>query len=241
MVEHEHPDAGRPTAARSAPRRSTRRSASRGRTASTRPAMTQSRKVRSTQRTTGSPGDRARSAPCCRAACAGTATPRARAAGRAARRRRRGRGRRAGECGSPSRSENAWCLRWSATHAVTGPSIAAEPSAANTPRSHGVVLNDRCVNRRWKPTVTPHGAQQVADAEDHEVAPVQELVPDLPRRHAERDDRQDRDRPGQEAVQALVADGLDVLRPRAVVQPRRPRRAPAHARSSPCQSRFPRP
>src|SRR3954468_20657933 len=38
---------------------------------------------------------------------------------------------------------------------MTGPSIAAEPSAARTARTALPVLNERCVNRRWKPTVTP--------------------------------------------------------------------------------------
>src|SRR5215211_2113233 len=60
-----------------------------------------------------------------------------------------------GECGSPSWSENAWCLRWSATHEMTGPSIAADPSAPNVARSHGLVWKLRCVSSRWKPTVTP--------------------------------------------------------------------------------------
>src|SRR4051795_2648940 len=60
-----------------------------------------------------------------------------------------------GECGSPSMSENAWCLRWSATHEITGPSIAAEPRIASVARTALPVLNARCVNSRWKPTVTP--------------------------------------------------------------------------------------
>src|SRR3954452_22519599 len=60
-----------------------------------------------------------------------------------------------GECGSPSWSENAWCLRWSATHEITGPSIAAEPRIASVARTALPVLNARCVKRRWKPTVMP--------------------------------------------------------------------------------------
>ena len=59
---------------------------------------------------------------------------------RAARRGSRRRGRRAGECGSPSWSEKAWCLRWSATHEMTGPSIATEPRRRTSPRTHGFVL-----------------------------------------------------------------------------------------------------
>ena len=57
--------------------------------------------------------------------------------------------------GSPSLSEKAWCLRWSATHAVTGPSIAIEPMIARPPWTQGLALNARCVRWRWKPTVTP--------------------------------------------------------------------------------------
>ncbi len=40
-----------------------------------------------------------------------------------------------GLCGSPSLSEKAWCLRWSATQEMTGPSIAAEPRIASSPCS----------------------------------------------------------------------------------------------------------
>ena len=39
-----------------------------------------------------------------------------------------------GLCGSPSWSENWWCLRWSATQARTGPSTAIEPSTAKIQR-----------------------------------------------------------------------------------------------------------
>ena len=60
-----------------------------------------------------------------------------------------------GLCGSPGWSEKAWCLRWSATHEMTGPSIAIEPQTAKTPRMNGEVLNARCVNSRWNPTVMP--------------------------------------------------------------------------------------
>src|SRR3954462_9943179 len=60
-----------------------------------------------------------------------------------------------GLCGSPSLSENAWCLRWSATHEITGPSIAAEPRIASVARTALPGLNARCVKRRWKPTVMP--------------------------------------------------------------------------------------
>ncbi len=52
-------------------------------------------------------------------------------------------------------SANAWCLRWSATQAITGPSMAADPKMANIPLTQFFVLNARCVSRRWKPTVIP--------------------------------------------------------------------------------------
>src|SRR5215217_7562112 len=60
-----------------------------------------------------------------------------------------------GLCGSPSWSENAWCLRWSATQEMTGPSMAAEPSTANVVRTHVLVLKLRWVSSRCRPTVTP--------------------------------------------------------------------------------------
>jgi hypothetical protein len=43
----------------------------------------------------------------------------------------------------------------SATHSITGPSTAIEPSTASSARTARVVLKLRCVNNRWKPTVTP--------------------------------------------------------------------------------------
>src|SRR3954454_1161570 len=60
-----------------------------------------------------------------------------------------------GLCGSPGWSEKAWCLRWSATHEMTGPSIAIDPSAASVARTALPVLNDRWVKSRWNPTVIP--------------------------------------------------------------------------------------
>ena len=57
--------------------------------------------------------------------------------------------------GSPSWSEKAWCLRWSATQEIIGPSIAAEPRAPITARTAGPVLKLRWVKSRWKPTVIP--------------------------------------------------------------------------------------
>ncbi len=60
-----------------------------------------------------------------------------------------------GECGSPSLSENLWCLRWSATHRTTGPWIAIEPRTARAILIGRLGLKDRWVKPRWKPTVTP--------------------------------------------------------------------------------------
>src|ERR1700704_2769141 len=60
-----------------------------------------------------------------------------------------------GLCGSPTSSEKAWCLRWSATQEITGPSIAAEPRIASRPCSQVFALKLRWVRWRWKPTVIP--------------------------------------------------------------------------------------
>jgi len=46
-----------------------------------------------------------------------------------------------GECGSPSRSLNAWWRRWSATQRITPPSTASEPATASVRRSHRLALN----------------------------------------------------------------------------------------------------
>jgi hypothetical protein len=48
-----------------------------------------------------------------------------------------------------------WCLRWSATQRITGPSIASEPATAQATFNARLGLKDLCVNRRWKPTVMP--------------------------------------------------------------------------------------
>ena len=60
-----------------------------------------------------------------------------------------------GECGSPGRSESAWCLRWSVCHWVSGPCIAIEPRIAQSARSGALVSKLLCVKSRWKPTVIP--------------------------------------------------------------------------------------
>ena len=94
---------------------------------------------------------------------------------------------------------------------MTGPSIAVEPSAARIARTALPVLNERCVNSRWKPTVIPSPVEHVHDREHDQVAPAQQRRPHLPGDDAEGQDRQDGDRPGQEAVEVLVGDGLDVV------------------------------
>ena len=48
-----------------------------------------------------------------------------------------------GECGSPSRSEKAWCRRWSATQMITGPCTAIWPAIGQDDfRSGRLALND---------------------------------------------------------------------------------------------------
>ena len=70
-----------------------------------------------------------------------------------------------GECGSPSLSESAWCLRWSVTHCVTGPWQAIEPRIAQTAVMKRVVLKARCENSLWKPMVmpSPHATYMTAN------------------------------------------------------------------------------
>ena len=54
-----------------------------------------------------------------------------------------------GECGSPSRSENAWWRRWSATQATTEPCEASPPATASAIRSGRLALKEPWVKRRW--------------------------------------------------------------------------------------------
>ncbi len=49
----------------------------------------------------------------------------------------------------------AWCLRWSATQAITGPCTAIEPREAKTYSVGLWVRKERWVSIRWKPTVIP--------------------------------------------------------------------------------------
>ena len=53
-----------------------------------------------------------------------------------------------GECGSPSSSVWAWCLRWSATQLMTGPWTAIEPAAAKKYSTGLEVRNERWVSIR---------------------------------------------------------------------------------------------
>ncbi len=54
-----------------------------------------------------------------------------------------------GECGSPSRSANAWCRRWSATQVIGEPCTAMLPAIARPTRSQRLALNDPWVKCRW--------------------------------------------------------------------------------------------
>ena len=54
-----------------------------------------------------------------------------------------------GLCGSPSTSVCAWCLRWSATQAITGPCTAIEPREAKTYSVGLWVRKERWVSIRW--------------------------------------------------------------------------------------------
>ena len=49
----------------------------------------------------------------------------------------------------------AWCLRWSATQAITEPCTAIEPRIANRYSVGLWVRKERWVSMRWKPTVMP--------------------------------------------------------------------------------------
>ena len=60
-----------------------------------------------------------------------------------------------GECGSPSLSLYLWCLRWSDTQVMTGPSMARLPAIASATRRPVFALNEPWVKYRWKPTVMP--------------------------------------------------------------------------------------
>src|SRR5439155_84869 len=53
-----------------------------------------------------------------------------------------------GECGSPSTSVWAWCLRWSATQLMTGPWTDIVPSTASAYSIHLWVWKARWVSRR---------------------------------------------------------------------------------------------
>ena len=54
-----------------------------------------------------------------------------------------------GECGSPSSSACAWCLRWSATQSITEPWRPIEPRTANVYSVGLWVRKLRCVSSRW--------------------------------------------------------------------------------------------
>ena len=93
-----------------------------------------------------------------------------------------------GLCGSPSSSEKAWCLRWSATQEITGPSIAAEPRIASSPCSQRLRLEGAVGEVAVEADRDPEAGEQVHADEEEDVAPVQGLAPDLPAGEAERDE-----------------------------------------------------
>ena len=53
--------------------------------------------------------------------------------------------------------------------------------------------------------------EQVHDHEHEDVAPVEQIVPELPADHPKGDERQHRDRPGRNPVNRLVLDRFDVI------------------------------
>src|SRR5215217_242277 len=63
--------------------------------------------------------------------------------------------------------------------------------------------------------------EHVHDQEHRDVAPAQQIGPDLPADDAQRDERQGGDRSGGDAVRGLVDDGLDLawIRPPLIVRP----------------------
>ena len=171
-------------------------------------------RARTSGRPSGRPdrrAGRARSASGGRGGCAGTASRRARGRGPRSAPRSPEPWSTCGLWGSPGRSENAWCLRWSATQEMTGPSIAIEPRPANTPRTTGAGL-ERPVGEQ--PVEADRDAEPGGDVHDHEddhVAPARAASPQLPGDDPEAEEGHDGHRAGEEAVERLVRAWLDVV------------------------------
>ena len=104
------------------------------------------------------------------------------------------------------RSEKRWCLRWVATHSITGPSTAIEPSAASTARTVRLVLKLRWVNSRWIADRDPDPGEHVGDREHEQVLPVQGSAPRQPSRQDERGGRQAEDHDPHDPLGHLVLD-----------------------------------
>src|ERR1700760_3316689 len=97
---------------------------------------------------------------------------------------------RCGLCGSPLSSEYWWCLRWVATQSITGPSAAAEPSAAKKARVRRCVLKLRWVSSRVNPARDPGADDHVEDRQLEQVLPdEQPVVPAQPHAQQHEDGR----------------------------------------------------
>jgi hypothetical protein len=79
-------------------------------------------------------------------------------------------------------------------------------------RAHGLARLERAV--REEPVEAdgdPQAGGHVHDREHDQVTPAEQRGPDLPRHHAEGEDRKDGHGAGEETVEVLVRDGLDVV------------------------------
>ena len=118
--------------------------------------------------------------------------------------------------GSPSSSEKAWCLRWSATQEMIGPSTAADPSTAKHGARPRPGLEGAVGEEAVEADGDPEAGRDVEQGEDDQVAPVEPAAPDLPGDEAEQQEGHDRERAGDDPVPGLVLDRLDRRGERAV-------------------------
>src|SRR4029450_4459286 len=86
-----------------------------------------------------------------------------------------------GECGSPSSSACAWCLRWSATQSMTGPWTDIEPAIAK-PHSIGFGVwggggGGEWAHRAVEADGHAEAGDEVHDGERHEVTHADVAVP----------------------------------------------------------------
>ena len=82
-----------------------------------------------------------------------------------------------GECGSPSRSENAWCRRWSATQMMTGPWAAIWPAPARAILQRPVGLERAVGEQPVEPDGDAHAGDDVEREGDDDVGPAQSPTP----------------------------------------------------------------